>query len=60
VLRDGIAAGELRPDLDPKITYRFLRDAIWVSVRWYRPSGRMTADQLADHFLKMLLDGIRP
>ncbi|WP_083472955.1 TetR/AcrR family transcriptional regulator [Frankia sp. R43] len=60
VLRDGIAAGQLRADLDPKITYRLLRDSVWVSVRWYSPSGRLSPDQLADHFLRMLLDGIRP
>nr|MDT0665049.1 TetR/AcrR family transcriptional regulator [Micromonospora sp. DSM 115978] len=58
VLRDGIAAGELRDDLDPKLTYRFLRDSLWVSVRWYSPGGRMSPNQLADHFVRMLLDGV--
>ncbi len=28
------------PTSIPWMMYRFLRDAIWVSVRWYRPDGR--------------------
>jgi AcrR family transcriptional regulator len=58
VLRDGREVGEFRADLDPKLTYRFVRDAIWVSVRWYRPGGRLSTDQLADEYLKLLFDGI--
>lgn len=58
-LRAGIAAGELRADLDPKLTHRFLRDAIWVSVHWYRPDGRLAPDELAEHFLATVFDGIR-
>jgi TetR/AcrR family transcriptional regulator, cholesterol catabolism regulator len=59
VLRDGIEAGELRADLDPRLTYRFLRDAIWMSVRWYKPNGRLSPDALANHYTRMLYDGIR-
>jgi AcrR family transcriptional regulator len=58
VLRDGRESGEFRADLDPKLTYRFVRDAIWVSVRWYRPGGRLTTDQLADEYLRLLFDGL--
>ncbi len=59
VIREGIASGELRADLDPKIVQRFIRDAIWVAVRWYRPSGRLTSGQLGDQYLTMMLDGMR-
>ncbi|MBX6388789.1 MAG: TetR family transcriptional regulator [Frankia sp.] len=58
-LREGIATGELRADLDPKVTHRFLRDAIWVSVHWYRPGGRLGPEDLAEHFIRMTLDGLR-
>jgi AcrR family transcriptional regulator len=58
VLRDGRETGEFRADLDPKLTYRFVRDAIWVSVRWYRPGGRLATDQLADEYLRLLFDGL--
>jgi AcrR family transcriptional regulator len=59
VIRKGIAGGELRTDLDPKLAHRFIRDAIWVSVRWYQPGGRFTSSQLADHYLTLMLDGMR-
>jgi AcrR family transcriptional regulator len=59
VIREGIISGELRSDLDAKIVQRFIRDAIWVSVRWYRPSGRLTSTQLGEQYLSMMLDGMR-
>jgi len=58
VLRDGIAAGSFRADLDPTVTYRFLRDSVWVAVRWFRQDGPLTAEQLADHYLTMIFNGI--
>lgn len=58
VLRDGIGAGVFRADLDPEVTYRFLRDSVWVAVRWFRQDGRLTPEDLADQYLKMILDGI--
>jgi TetR/AcrR family transcriptional regulator, cholesterol catabolism regulator len=59
---DAIKAGQrqglLRPDIDPKLTYRLIRDTIWVAVRWFRPGGRLNAQDLADHYLKVMFDGI--
>ncbi|MEU6430009.1 TetR/AcrR family transcriptional regulator [Microbispora sp. NPDC046973] len=54
----GQAAGQFRPDVDPKLTYRMIRDTIWVTVRWFRPGGRLDTDALADHFVKLLFDGL--
>jgi TetR/AcrR family transcriptional regulator, cholesterol catabolism regulator len=58
VLRDGVAAGEFRADLDPLVTYRFLRDSVWVAVRWFRRDGALSADQLAEHYLALIFDGL--
>jgi AcrR family transcriptional regulator len=58
VIERGVAAGVFRAGLDPRMLYRLLRDAIWVSVRWYNPAGVDTADQIADSYLAVLLDGI--
>jgi AcrR family transcriptional regulator len=58
VLRDGVEAGEFRTDLDATVTYRFLRDSVWVAVRWFRQDGRLTPEQLADQYLRLILDGI--
>jgi len=58
LLSDGIAAGELRSDLDVELVYRFIRDSVWFAVRWYRPGGDLTPRQVADQFVTLLLDGI--
>ncbi len=59
LLRDGVVSGELRADLDVELVYRFLRDTVWVAVRWYRPGGDMTPAQVADQYLHILLEGIQ-
>jgi AcrR family transcriptional regulator len=53
----GQAAGAFRGDIDPKVFYRFVRDAVWLSVKWYRPEGTYTVDQLADDCTSIFLDG---
>ncbi|MEV0084317.1 TetR/AcrR family transcriptional regulator [Saccharopolyspora sp. NPDC050642] len=58
VLQDGRSAGVFRADLDPKVTYRFIRDMVWTAVHWYDPSGTLTADVIADQYIKILCGGI--
>jgi hypothetical protein len=58
LLTEGVASGELRSDLDVELVYRFLRDTVWVAVRWYRPGGDLSPAQVADQYLHILLDGI--
>ena len=58
VIRQGIETGEFREDLDPRMTYRFIRDSVWMAVHWYSPDGPLTSQQLAAHYLAIMLDGI--
>ena len=58
LLRNGIDAGVLRDDLDIELTYRFIRDTVWVAVSWYRPGGRRTHTEIARQYLSILLEGI--
>ena len=58
VIERGVQSGAFRRNLDPRMTYRFLRDAIWVSVRWYQPTGRDRPTDIADVYVGVLLDGI--
>jgi TetR/AcrR family transcriptional regulator, cholesterol catabolism regulator len=58
LLRAGIDAGLLRNDLDLELTYRFIRDTVWVAVSWYRPGGRRTHTEIARQYLSILLEGI--
>jgi AcrR family transcriptional regulator len=57
-LTKGQADGVFRNDIDARLTYRMIRDTIWVAVRWYEPGGRLDARGLADHYIKVLFDGI--
>ncbi|NBE97488.1 TetR/AcrR family transcriptional regulator [Nonomuraea sp. KC401] len=57
-IKAGQAAGLFRPDVDPKLTYRMIRDTIWVAVRWFRPGGRLNTSGLAEHYITVLFDGL--
>ncbi len=58
VLTNGVEDGSFRPEMDVELAYRFLRDTVWVSVRWYQPGGRITVDNLAKQYLTIVLDGL--
>ena len=58
VLKQGVADGCFRPDLDVDLVYRFIRDNTWVSVRWYQPGGPLTAEQVGAQYLAIVLGGI--
>ncbi|MFC9977250.1 TetR/AcrR family transcriptional regulator [Spirillospora sp. NPDC050679] len=57
-IKAGQQDGLFRPDIDPKLTYRMIRDTVWVAVRWFKPGGRLNAQGLAEHYLKVMFDGI--
>jgi TetR/AcrR family transcriptional regulator, cholesterol catabolism regulator len=58
VLNQGIEEGYFRPDIDVDLVYRFIRDTTWVSVRWYKPGGPLTAEQVGKQYLAIVLGGI--
>jgi AcrR family transcriptional regulator len=58
VLDTGMRTGEFRDDVPADAVYRFLRDAIWVSVRWYRPDGPQRPGDIADEYHTVLLGGL--
>jgi TetR/AcrR family transcriptional regulator, cholesterol catabolism regulator len=58
MLEEGVRSGAFRPDLDTELVYRFIRDTVWVAVRWYRPSGDLSAQDVAEQYLSIILDGI--
>ncbi|MGW0117366.1 TetR/AcrR family transcriptional regulator [Streptomyces sp. NPDC003327] len=57
-LERGVADGVFRVDLDVRLTYRFVRDTVWVAASWYRPGGRHSPEEIARQYLSMVLDGI--
>ena len=58
VLSDGVSQGAFRPDVDPGILYRLMRDAIWLSVRWFRPTSQYPITRFAEDCISLFLDGI--
>ncbi|WP_272938788.1 TetR family transcriptional regulator KstR2 [Mycolicibacterium agri] len=58
LLNQGIEEGYFRPDIDVDLVYRFIRDTTWVSVRWYQPGGPLTAKQVGEQYLSIVLGGI--
>ena len=58
VLTRGMESSDFRGDLDVRLTYRFLRDTVWVAVRWYRPDDENDHAAIADQYLNIVLDGL--
>jgi AcrR family transcriptional regulator len=56
-LARGKADGVFRADLDPKLTYRLVRDILWIPVHW-QPTGAWSAETVVESFLRLLFDGI--
>ena len=51
--------GDVRPDVDPAITSRLLFGTVNSLTEWYRPSGGLTSDELADALVRTAFDGLR-
>ncbi len=56
-LERGKESGDFRADLDIRLTYRLLRDVLWIPSQWRQASGFST-DQVVDGFLRLLFDGV--
>ncbi|GAA4032597.1 TetR/AcrR family transcriptional regulator [Allokutzneria multivorans] len=58
VLERGQRDGVFRADLRVPLVYRFIRDTVWVAVRWYDPEGTLGAEEIAAQYLTILCQGI--
>ncbi len=58
VINAGIDQGVFRTDLDPKILYRLMRDAVWLSVRWFKPTRDYPISRLAEDCTSLFIDGL--
>ncbi|MDA3644026.1 TetR/AcrR family transcriptional regulator [Saccharopolyspora indica] len=54
---DGKRAGIFREDVPTKVFHRFIRDAVWLSIKWRHPEDAYTAEDLTRDCLKIFLDG---
>ena len=54
VLKDGVADGSLRDDLDEALDAILLLSALNAVERWFDDAGRLTRSDLADHIMRLL------
>jgi TetR/AcrR family transcriptional regulator, cholesterol catabolism regulator len=57
VIAAGVADGSFRDDIPPRVFYRLIRDAVWLSVRWHRPDGPYSTGQFAEDVTSLFLHG---
>lgn len=58
-LERGRQSGQFRADLDPRLTYRLLRDILWIPTSWGQSrSAGWTTEQVVDGLLRLVFDGI--
>jgi len=55
-----IADGDLRADLDPRLTARLVFGLVNSVVEWYRPDGPESGPAVADALASLVLSGLRP
>lgn len=58
VLEDGVAAGQIRSDVPVSVIYPLLRDGLWLTARWFKPTRSYGYEQLAEDYLKVFVEGI--
>ncbi|MFI5528950.1 TetR/AcrR family transcriptional regulator [Kitasatospora sp. NPDC051853] len=58
LVREAVAAGELRSDVEPRLATRLLFGMINSIVEWYRPGGKHT-DGVAEALVHLAFDGLR-
>jgi TetR/AcrR family transcriptional regulator, cholesterol catabolism regulator len=58
VINVGVRDGVFRSDLDPKVLYRLMRDAVWLSVRWFKPTRDYPVNRFAEDCINLFLDGL--
>ncbi|MFI1091680.1 TetR/AcrR family transcriptional regulator [Streptomyces sp. NPDC020917] len=61
LLKDAVAEGDLRADVEARLATRLLFGMINSLVEWYRPDGRASADaqQVVDAVVRLAFDGLR-
>lgn len=59
-IRDAQAAGEIRADVDPKITTLAIFGMVNSVYRWFSDDGQRTADEIGRAFSDLVLNGLAP
>lgn len=60
VLERGIESGDFRKDIPVRVLHGMIRDSLWLSVRWFKPTPSYSMKNFADDFVSVYLEGILP
>ncbi|MEO6205332.1 MAG: TetR/AcrR family transcriptional regulator, partial [Mycobacteriales bacterium] len=58
LLEEGRAHGAFRNDVPVKVMYPLLRDGLWLTARWFRPTRAYGHEQLAADYWRLICDGL--
>lgn len=58
LLEEGRASGAFRSDVPVKVMYPLLRDGLWLTARWFRPTKAYGHVQLATDYWRMFSEGL--
>jgi len=58
MIADGIEAGELRDDLDVRLTRLGILGMCNWTYQWYRPGGEQSSAEIADFFANLVINGL--
>jgi AcrR family transcriptional regulator len=58
VIRSAVRQGAFRSEIDAPLVRRLIRDNLWVVIRWWRPEGRLSIEQLADQYIDLIFNGL--
>lgn len=58
-ITEGVDAGILRTDIDPKVFQELIYDAVWHASRWFTPTPENTLADLARTIMTVFVDGMR-
>lgn len=59
LVREGIADGDIRGDVDPAVASRLLFGMVNSIVEWYKPDGGLSDAELAETLGRIAFDGLR-
>ncbi|TCK25842.1 TetR/AcrR family transcriptional regulator [Pseudonocardia endophytica] len=57
-IREAQAAGDVRPDTDPRLATFAIFGMVNSVYRWFRPDGRRTAEEVGAEFTELVLSGL--
>lgn len=58
VLEEGIRSGAFRDDVPVKVLYPLLRDGLWLTARWFKPTKAYGHTELAADYWRLFLNGV--